>query len=50
MWTCIAGANGNEAAQEARNILERDLTRAEIIRATELARACMASNYQDCAS
>ena len=28
----------------------RDMTRAEISRATELARACMASNYQDCAA
>ena len=28
--------------------MERDMTRAEISRATELAHACMASDYQDC--
>ena len=28
--------------------LERDMTRAEVSRATELARVCMASDYQDC--
>ena len=28
--------------------LERDMTRDEITRATELARACMASDYQNC--
>ena len=49
MWSNIAGANGNEAARELRDNLERDMTRAEISRATELARACMASDYQDCA-
>ena len=38
----IAGANGDKDAQELRDNLERDLTRAEISRATELARACMA--------
>ena len=48
MWLNIAGANGNEAAREGRDNLERDMTRAEISSATELARACMASNYQDC--
>ena len=44
----IAGANGNEAARELRDSLERDMTRAEVSRATELARVCMASDYQDC--
>ena len=48
MWCNIAGANGNEAAREGRDDLERDMTRDEITRATELARACMASDYQDC--
>ena len=48
MWSNIAGANGDEAARELRDNLERDMTRAEISRATELARTCMASNYQDC--
>ncbi len=48
MWLNIAGANGNEVARENRDNLERDMTRAEISRATELARACMTSDYQDC--
>ena len=42
MWFNIAGANGNEAAREGRDNLERDMTRDEITR------ACMASDYQDC--
>ena len=48
MWLNIAGANGDEVARENRDNLERDMTRAEISRATELARVCMTSDYQDC--
>ena len=48
MWFNIAGANGNEGARELRDILERDMTRAEISRANELARECMTSDYQAC--
>lgn len=48
MWLNIAVANGDESARKGQDILERDLTRAEMSRATELARTCMASNYQDC--
>ena len=48
MWSNIAGANGNANARELRDRLEGDMTRAEISRATELARACMTSDYQDC--
>ena len=48
MWYNIAGANGDEAARKQRDNLEDDMTRAEISRATELARACMASDYQAC--
>ena len=49
MWSNIAGTNGNARARKLRDHLERDMTRAEISRATELARECMASDYQDCA-
>ena len=49
MWFNIAGANGSEAAREQRDRVEGGLTRAEISRATELARACVASDYRDCA-
>ena len=48
MWLNIAGAIGNEDARDLRDALERDMTRDEISRATELARTCMASEYQDC--
>ena len=48
MWLNIAGTNGEEDARELRDSLELLMTRAEISRATELARECMASDYQDC--
>ncbi len=48
MWFNIASANGNETAAEMRDALEREMPPDEISRATELARTCMASNYQDC--
>ena len=48
MWSNIAGANGDARARKVRDILERDMTRAEVSRATELARVCMTSDYQDC--
>ena len=50
MWSNIAGANGNASARKLRDSLERDMTPAEISRATELARVCMTrtSDYQDC--
>ena len=48
MWFNIAGANGDEAARKQRDNLEDDMTSAEISRATELARTCMASDYKDC--
>ena len=48
MWFNIASANGNESAAFSQDNLERDMTPAEISRATELARTCMASDYQDC--
>ena len=36
------------SAAEQGDELEREMTRAEISRATELARVCMASDYQNC--
>ncbi len=48
MWLNIAGANGHEAAGAVRDRIESDLTPAEIRRATDLARTCMASDYQEC--
>ena len=48
MWFNLAGANGNDMARELRDTLERDMSCAEVSRATERARACRASDYQDC--
>ena len=48
IWFNIAGANGHAQAREIRDTVERELTRAEVTRATELARACMDSDYQSC--
>ena len=48
MWLNIAAANGHEDAGPGRNGLELLMSHADISRATELARACMASNYRDC--
>ena len=48
MWVNIAGTNGNETSRNARAILEPDMTLAEIRRATDLARTCMASDYRNC--
>lgn len=48
MWFNIAGANGSEVARGRRDILERDMARDEVSRATELARSCIASDFRDC--
>ena len=48
MWLNIASANGTEAGRDSRDRLEIRMTRDEIRRATELARACLASAYQNC--
>ena len=48
MWFNIGDSNGDLFARFFRDNLERDMTPAEIGRATELARTCMASDYQDC--
>ena len=48
MWYNIAGANGSEIAREWRDTIEDDMTNAQIARATELARACMDSDYETC--
>ena len=39
MWLNVASANGANLAGDVRD---------QIIRATELARACMAKDHQDC--
>ena len=48
VWSNIAGANGSEIARELRDTIEDDMTATQIVRATELARACMDSDYENC--
>ena len=48
MWLNIAAANGHEDAALGRTGLELIMTAADVSRATELAGACMASDYRDC--
>ena len=48
MWLNIAGANGSEIAREWRDTIEDDMTATQIARATELARTCMDSDYENC--
>ncbi len=48
MWFNIAGANGNKQVRTNRDLIEDEMTRAEITRAIELARTCMASDYRNC--
>ena len=48
MWFNIAGANGEETARAARLGWEALLSPAQIRRAADLARQCMASDYRNC--
>ena len=48
-WLNIASANGADPrAGRLRDALEPIMTKSQRARATELARACMASSYKDC--
>ena len=44
----FAGANGHEVAGGYRGRIEEEMTTAQIARATEPARKCMASDYENC--
>ena len=48
MWLNVASANGAELAGDLRDRIQSSMTREQIIRATELAQACMANDFQDC--
>ena len=48
LWLNVASANGFVNAGRDRDNLERDMTRDDISHATELARRCMGSDYQEC--
>ncbi len=48
MWWSISSTNGNSNATKLRNRIEEEMTISQIAEATQQAKACMDSNYQDC--
>jgi TPR repeat protein len=48
MWFNISSANGETLGSRNRGEVEERMTREKIAEAQELARRCMASDYQDC--
>ena len=48
MWYNIASANGHPKLGERRDGIAGQMTSAEISKAQEMARECMASDYQNC--
>ncbi len=48
MWYNIAASNGAETAIENRDIIAKDMTPADISKAQDLARACVAKDYKGC--
>ena len=48
MWSNIVAANGDELGRENRDIIANRMTPDAIAEAQRRARACMASDYQDC--
>lgn len=48
MWLNIASANGVEEVRATRDGIEAEMTRTQIFNATQMARACLASDYRTC--
>ena len=48
MWINISASNGNESGVNGRDILEEEMTSADISQAQKLARECVAKNYKGC--
>ena len=48
MWYNIAASNGEETATKNRDSVAKEMTPAEIQKAQDLAKKCLASNYQEC--
>ena len=48
MWLNIAASLGHEKAPEARELIEKNMTPADISAAQKLARECVANNYKGC--
>jgi len=50
MWATIATQNGDEKASILRNNVAEKMSKADIARAEEMARACIDSGYENCRS
>jgi TPR repeat protein len=48
MWFNIAAANGNKVGAKSRDIIAKKMTPADISKAQELARRCVARKYKGC--
>jgi len=48
MWFNIARSNGHDDADHNIKIITKDMTSADISTAQDMAKRCLASNYQDC--
>jgi len=48
MWFNIAVANGNKNALKGRDIVVKKLSSSDIVKAQQMAKRCMASNYKGC--
>jgi hypothetical protein len=48
MWFNIAAANGEKRAVKNRDIAAGKLSSADIVKAQQMAKRCMASGYKDC--
>ncbi len=48
MWMNLAASNGHQEARENRDIVVRDMTPAQIDKAQNLARECLAKSYKGC--
>ena len=48
MWANISASNGYEGAIKLRDLLEQEMTSADISEAQKLARECVAKNYKGC--
>jgi hypothetical protein len=48
MWHNIAASNGQEEAAKSRDSISRKMTSADISKAQQMARECVAKNYRGC--
>jgi len=48
MWFNLSGANGNKGAFKGRDMVAARMTQADISKAQDMSRACLANNYKNC--